>query len=162
MAFTAHQLLAFSDALNERWFPKLRGAPLDLLDANLEFSFRSPLGILTHIANIEMAWMDVVEGTEPKWARTSTKEHHTLEPVLAYLGQARARTHALVDDLSDKELARPCAVKPGLFAKDAFTVDELLFTVFTHEQWHRGEVIAAFWSRDLEPPPLDYPRYGTF
>ncbi|MGH7332077.1 MAG: DinB family protein, partial [Candidatus Rokuibacteriota bacterium] len=151
----------FSDAMNDKWWPALGKAPTDFLTAKVDFSFMTPLGLLTHIANIENGWMDVVEDSKANWARHSTKEWTELAPVEAYTKEARARTHRLVDVLDDAGLQRACPVEPGVFAKDAFTVEELLFTVFTHEQWHRGELLAALWSRNIEPPPLDWPRYAT-
>lgn len=163
MVLSVHQLLAFSDDLNERWFPGLREVPLEVLDHNFEFSFRSPLGILTHMGNVEHQWMNVVEGKDPDWRHPphSTKQFHELEPVLAFLEATRERTHDLVDDLDEEALARECPVEPGVFKKDAFTVEELVWIVFTHEQWHRGELIAALWSKDITPPELDWHRYAT-
>ena len=161
MAVSVHQMLAFSDDVNERWFPWLRDQAAELLDHNFEFSFRSPLGILTHIGNVENGWMNVVDGGDPDWRHPphSTKEFHEAAPVLAYLEETRARTHELVDDLDDEGLKEQRSVDPAGLKKGTYTIEELLWIVFTHEQWHRGELIAAFWSRDIEPPRLDWHQY---
>lgn len=164
MAISVHQMLAFSDDINERWFPWLREQETELLDRNFEFSFYSPLGILTHIGNVEATWMDLIEGKQPDWRNPpySTKELHTVEPVIAFLQETRERTHELIDGLSEKELQRTAQLEDASWlVKEELTLEELVWIVFTHEQWHRGELIAAFWSRDVEPPRLDWHQYGT-
>ena len=50
---------------------------------------------------------------------------------------------------------------PKGFQRGTFTVEELVWIVFTHEQWHRGEIIGSLWSRDVEPPVLDWHQYLT-
>ncbi|MDX1611417.1 MAG: DinB family protein, partial [Candidatus Thermoplasmatota archaeon] len=128
------------------------------------FSFRSPLGILTHIGNVEHTWCGVIDGGQPDWRNPpySTKELHTVEPVISFLEETRARTHELVDHLSEKELQRAIQLEDASWlVKDELTIEELLWIVFTHEQWHRGELIAAFWSQDIEPPRLDWHQYDT-
>lgn len=161
MAVSVRQMLAFSDALQERWWPAMRAAPKELLAAPVDFSFMTPLGIMTHIANIENYYNDAIEGQKMVVARHSTKTWNELAPVEAYWREARGRTHKNVDDLSEADLVREIPIDVEGFAKKSYTVEELLFTIFTHEQWHRGEIMAAFWSKNVEPPKVDYPRYGT-
>ena len=155
------KMLAWNDEMHARWFEGLERLPEDVLNAKVDASFLTPLGILTHMANVESAWMDVVEGNpNPKWGRVSTKEHTTLAPVRAYAEEVRARTHRLVDGLTEAELQRSCPVgwKTGA---PAFTVEQILFTIVTHEHFHRGEIQAVLWQRDIEPPALDYPAYAA-
>lgn len=154
-------LLRFSDALHRRWAEGLAKLPPEALTKVVDFSFLTPLGILTHNANVEMAWMDVVEGKPPQWARHSTKKFGTLAEVQAYAQEARARTHALVDRLDAAGLARVCGPVAGPFARPTLTVEEILFTVCTHEHVHRGELHAALWMQNVEPPVSDYPAYLT-
>lgn len=164
MAVSVHQMLAFSDDVNERWFPWLREQDPELLDEDLELSFHTILGVLTHIGNVEHTWMDVVEGGQPDWRNPpySTKELHETEPVLDFLAETRERTHALVDDLDEGQLQATRELEDtSWLEKDVLTIEELLWIVFTHEQWHRGELIAAFWSRDIQPERLDWHQYAT-
>lgn len=164
MAVSVHQMIAFSDAINERWFSWLREQETELLDRNFEFSFRSPLGILTHIGNVEHTWMRLVDGEQPDWRNPpySTKELHSVEPVISFLEETREATHDLVDDLDEKALGRTVTLEDASWlVKEELTIEELVWIVFTHEQWHRGELIAAFWSQDIQPPRLDWHQYGT-
>jgi uncharacterized damage-inducible protein DinB len=155
-------MLAYSDALSARWWDDLARVPPETLRKAVDFSFLTPLGILTHMANVENAWLDVVEGAQPRWARHSTKEWSVLAPVRAYAQEARRRTHALVDGLDDAGLQRACGpVEAANFAKPTLTVEEIVFTVCTHEHIHRGEVLAALWHQDVQPPVADYPAYAT-
>lgn len=154
-------LLRYNDALAERWWADLQKVDAEALAKPVDFSFLTPLGILTHMANVENAWMDVVEGEAPKWARHSTKTWDKLEPVQAYATEARARTHKLVDDLDKEGLGRLCGPVEGPFQRPRLTVEEILFTVCTHEHIHRGEVLAALWHQGVVPPPADYPAYLT-
>lgn len=154
-------LLAYSDALSRRWWDDLAKVPPETLVKPVDFSFLTALGILTHMANVENAWMDVVEGVEPQWARHSTKRFSDLAGVRAYAEEARARTHRLVDGLDTAGLQRACGPVAGPFARPTLTVEEVLFTVFTHEHVHRGEVLAALWHQNVPPPPADYPTYLT-
>lgn len=154
-------LLRYNDALAARWWADLERLDEKVLAAPVDLSFLTPLGILTHMANVEQAWMDVVEGREPRWARHSTKSWDTLAPVRAYAEEARARTHALVDGLDAEGLARLCGPVEGPFARPHLTVEEILFTVCTHEHIHRGEVLGALWHQGVAPPPADYPTYLT-
>lgn len=155
------RLLAYSDALSERWWQDLEKAPPEALAKVVDFTFLTPLGILTHMANVENAWVDVIRGEAPQWARHSTKKWSELAPVREYAREARARTHATVDALTDAEMQRACGPVEGKFAKPTFTVEEIVFTIATHEHIHRGEVLAALWNQNVEPPPADYPRYAT-
>lgn len=155
------RFLAFSDALQERWWADLEKVPLEALTKTVDMTFLTPLGILTHMGNVEMAWMDVVEGQPPQWARNSTKKWSELAPVREYAREARARTHRIVDGLDDAGLARTCGPVEGPFARKEFTVEEILFTMLTHEHVHRGEVLGALWQQNVAPPPADYPAYGT-
>ncbi|MBI4392685.1 MAG: DinB family protein [Euryarchaeota archaeon] len=161
MAISVHRMLAFSDALQDKWWPAMRAAPAELLVSPVDFSFMTPLGIMTHIANIENYYNDALEGEKMMVARHSTKEWGELVPVEAYWRAARSRTHKNVDGLSETDLLRQIPIEVEGFAKKDFTVQDLVFTIFTHEQWHRGEVLAAFWSKNVEPPKVDYPRYAT-
>lgn len=154
-------LLAYSDALSARWWDDLGKLDAGALAKVVDFTFLTPLGILTHMGNVENGWMDVVEGAKPRWARHSTKEWAELSPVRAYAEDARRRTHKLVDDLDDAGLRRVCGPVEGPFARDRLTVEEVLMTVFTHEHIHRGEVLAALWHQNVQPPPADYPAYLT-
>ncbi|HVL48176.1 MAG TPA: DinB family protein [Candidatus Thermoplasmatota archaeon] len=154
------RMLAWSDEMHAEWKKGLLAMAPDMLAAEVNASFLTPVGILTHMANVENAWIDVVEGAAPQWARHSTKKWTTLEPVLAYVEETRARTHRVVDGLADKDLERPCAV-PGPFKKPAYTIEEILFTIVTHECFHRGELLAVFWQKDVTPPVCDYPQYAT-
>lgn len=154
-------MLAFSDALQDRWWAGLEKVPPETLTKTVDFTFLTPLGILTHMANVEMAWVDVIEGQEPQWARHSTKKWSELAPVREYAREARARTHATVDALSEEEMLKVCGPVEGKFAKPTFTVEEILFTICTHEHVHRGEVLAALWHQNVEPPVADYPAYAT-
>lgn len=155
------RFLAYSDDLSRRWWDDLEKMPPEALAKTVDFSFLTPLGILTHMANVENAWMDVVEGVAPQWARNSTKKWSELAPVRAYWEEARRRTHALVDELDDAGLARLCGPVEGPFVRPELTVEEIVFTVCTHEHVHRGEVLAALWSQNVAPPPADYPAYLT-
>lgn len=157
----ARSMLRWSDELHETWWRDLEALDEELLAENREASFRSILGILTHMANVENAWMDVVEGHDPDWARHSTRTWSTLEPVRGYMEKTRQRTWSIVGDLPDEELTGQEHPAGGPFAKEAFTAEEVLFTIVTHECFHRGEVLALLWQRDIEPPVCDYPAYAT-
>ncbi len=154
-------LLTYNDALAERWWADLEKVPAEALAKKVDFTFLTPLGILTHMANVEMAWMDVIEGGAPQWARHSTKAFSELAPVRDYAREARGRTHKLVDGLDAEGLQRKCGPVEGPFVRPDFTVEEILFTITTHEHIHRGEVLAALWNQDIRPPPADYPVYMT-
>jgi uncharacterized damage-inducible protein DinB len=155
------RFLAYSDALSARWWDDLAKLPPDALAKTVDFSFLTPVGILTHMANVENAWVDVIERKEPQWARHSTKTWTELAPVRAYAQEARARTHAVVDALSDADLASMRGPVKGNFARDTLSVEEVLFTICTHEQIHRGELLAALWVQNVTPPVSDYPAYLT-
>lgn len=164
MAISVHQMLAFSDDLREAWWPWLRDQDPELLDHNFEISFRSVLGVLTHIGNVEATWIDLIEDIQPDWRNPphSTKELHEIEPVLAFLDETRDRTHALVDDLDEKALQETRSLDDDSWLeKGELTIEELLWIVFTHEQWHTGEVLAAFWTRDIQTPRVDWHQYAT-
>lgn len=152
-------MLAYNDALAARWWSDLERIDQAALSRVVDFSFLTPLGILTHMANVEMAWMDVVEGQPPQWARHSTKTWSDLAPVRAYA--ARARTHALVDALGAREMKELRGPVEGPFARPHLSIEEIVFTICTHEHIHRGEVLAALWQQDVRPPPADYPAYLT-
>jgi len=55
---------------------------------------------------------------------------------------------------------RPLDVDIPDFERDEVAPEEALFTIFTHEQWHRGELLAVLWSEGVEPPPVDRQRLG--
>lgn len=58
-------MLAVSDDIDDRWFPWLREREAKLSNANVECSSCTPLGVLTHIGNVEAVRCDVVEGEQP-------------------------------------------------------------------------------------------------
>ncbi len=146
--------------MHTRWWEGLEKLEATLLAEDTGASFRSPLGILTHMANVEQAWMDVVEDSPPQWARHSTKKWDTLAPVKAYVEESRVRTHGIIGVMSEEDLARDHPAV-GPFAKQAFSAEEILFTIITHECFHRGELLALLWQKDVEPPVCDYPAYAT-
>jgi len=155
------RFLAFSDTMSERWWRGLENVPAETLNSNVDFSYFTPLGILTHMANIENAWMDVVAGEPPEWERVVTSEFVTLQGVRKYAREARARTHGLIASLDDAGMQRLCGPVDGAHARSNFTVEEIVFHILTHEHIHRGEVLAALWHQNIEPPPADYADYGT-
>ncbi len=164
MAISVHQMIAFSDAMNERWFPWLDEQDPELLDRDLKFSFYSPIGILTHIGNVEATWIGFIEGEPLDWRNPphSTKEFSKIDPVVAFLKETRERTHEIIDGFSEKELQRALELEDASWlVNDQLTVEELVWIVFTHEQWHRGELLAAFWSQGVEPPRVDWHQYDV-
>jgi uncharacterized damage-inducible protein DinB len=156
---SALKMLDWSDAVHAAWTERLRKTDPALLRANFEVSFNTPLGVLTHLANVENGYVDVVEGLPQNWRRHSTKEFTDLEPVLAYARETRSRTRAVLARLGEGALGKSFPV--DFAANKAMTLEEILFTIVTHEQAHRGEILACFWQKDIEPPVVDYPRYGT-
>ncbi|HVL88039.1 MAG TPA: DinB family protein [Candidatus Thermoplasmatota archaeon] len=160
------RFLAFSDSISERWWDSLARVPAEALRANVDFSYFTPLGILTHVANVEMAWADVIAGEPPEWERHKPTEFTGLGAVRSFARQARARTHGLVASLDDAGLLRLCGpVDPthaeSRPARSHYTVEEILFHILTHEHLHRGEVLASLWHQNVEPPPSNYVDYGT-
>lgn len=163
MVLSARRLIAFSDAINEEWFPALRELDAQVLTRNYECSFYTPLGVLVHMGNVEKSWARVIDGEPFGWDRPSKTTWETIDPVLEHLDAVRADTHQVIDDLPEDAFDEPRRIDveiPG-FVREELTVEEALFTLFTHEQWHRGELLAVLWSEQIEPPPLDWPRYGT-
>lgn len=152
----AKKLLDWSDAVHARWAEWLRKADPEILRTNFEVSFLTPLGVLTHMSNVENGYMDIVEGVEEKWARHSTKKFTDLEPVLAYAKETRDRTRRLVATTDSAKRFNVAFAEGG-----ALSLEQILFTLVTHEQAHRGEILAICWQRNIEPAKVDYPVYAT-
>lgn len=163
MPLSAKRLLAFSDELNERWFPELRAMDPGLLRRDYKCSFYTPLGVLTHVGNVEKSWARTIAGESFAWDRPSKSRWEEADPVIDHLEEVRAYTHEVVEDLSADEMQRERQIDVDIdgFVREAVTPEEAVFTIFTHEQWHRGELLSILWSQGVEPPPVDWPRYGT-
>lgn len=163
MPLSAKRMLAFSDDLNAEWFPALRKMDPDILSQNYKCSFYTPLGVLVHIGNVEKSWARTIAGEPYLWDRPSKSSWETVDPVIEHLEEVRAYTHEVVDDLDEEEMQTPRRIRADIeeFERDEITPEEALFTIFTHEQWHRGELLSVLWSQGIEPPPVDWPRYGT-
>jgi uncharacterized damage-inducible protein DinB len=160
---SAKRLLVFSDQLNDRWFPELRSMDPELLTRDYKCSFYTPLAVLTHVGNVEKSWARLIAGETFAWDRPSKDRWTEPEPVIDHLQAVRAYTHEVVDDLDPEEMQRPRHLDVEIegFEREALTPEEALFTIFTHEQWHRGELLSILWSQGVEPPPVDWPQYGA-
>lgn len=163
MPLSARRMLAFSDELNEQWFAELREMDPELLRRDYKCSFYTPLAVLTHVGNVEKSWARTIAGESFVWDRPSKSRWEEVDPVIDHLEDVRAYTHEVVDGLDEDDMQRPRAIDVDIeeFVREAITPEEALFTIFTHEQWHRGELLSILWSQGVEPPPVDWPRYGT-
>lgn len=114
---------------------------------------RSIRDILVHLIDAETGWIDHVVRGNPRLA-LAPETLQNLDQILAVWTPRRATTVQLIERLTadDRVSTRPLPWNAAEFA----TVEEIVWHVVTHEQFHRGQVFTRFallGRRDL--PDLD-------
>lgn len=151
--------LAFNRRVRRALLASLGELPPDDFLADVGISFGSLRNTLFHVMRVEDFWVHVFlqggEATLPREARDALDAPAALADRWEALSN---RTEGYVRGLDAATLGevRPRRRGDAIVEK---TVEEYLFTFLIHEVYHKGEVLAALWQRDFEPPPVDYWRY---
>ncbi len=124
-------------------------------------SFGSLKNILLHIWEVELWHLHYVAAGRaadaPDWGEY--EQFDTLDKFLEARELVEPRMAALLDGLTDADLARQITYeRPGDTPID-YSLGQVLVHVATEEVHHRGELIALLWQLDREPPPMTFMRY---
>jgi len=114
--------------------------------------------ILVHMVSAERYWMRYVIQGEPR-QRLRPDHYPTLDSILNDWKPQRIATLAFISGLSVEE--RPVRRTLPWDATKSASLEEIVWHVVTHEQYHRGQIftrLALLGRRDL--PDYDLLRYG--
>lgn len=152
-------LLGFNRRVRRALFETLAALPPEAFREDVGISFGSLRDTLFHVARVEDFWVNAfLREDERRVARTDRDEVATVQDLARLWDRVSDATEAYVADLSPEALAEVRRRSAGAEVVEK-TVEEYLFTFLIHEVYHKGEVLAVLWQKDVEPPFVDYWRY---
>ncbi len=123
-------------------------------------SFGSLKNILLHIWEVEQWHLHyVAEGRAAEAPDWDYDTFTSLESFSAARALIEEKTQALLDRLTDADLARQITYQRVDDTPIDYSLAQVLVHVATEEVHHRGELIALLWQIDREPPPMTFMRY---
>lgn len=137
--------------------------PWDELVENREASFHSLRNVFLHGIEAEDWWFHhVVPGRKEAWVDWDAPQRHpepygwatSLDEIRRATRRLEEESEAWLKSLDSTGLAAPVSTKHG-----PMSVEDVIVHVVTHEFHHRGEMLALWWQRDVEPPLVDLHAY---
>lgn len=155
----ALQVLRFNRRVRRELYSCLRKLPDGVFTEDRRLSFGSIRNTLFHVARVEDYWVnDVLRERGQTLSREVRDTIERVEDLQRVWGRLSDETEAFIAGMNEEELHRVVEVNArGMKVRK--TVEDYLFTFLIHEIYHKGEVLAALWQMDVEPPPVDFWRY---
>ena len=140
-----------------RLIAAVRALPPGVVDAPAASSFPTIRATLAHIAGAEWIWLERWMGTSPTAPPPSIGG--TLDEVEAALADVTAARAALIDRLTESDLARSCTFRTLAGAEFTTPLGLLLQHVANHGTYHRGQVATQMRQLGHVPPSTDLLLY---
>lgn len=146
----------FNAWVNERVYDAVAGLPDDDYRADRKAFFGSIHNTLNHLLVVDRLWTGRIEGVDRGARSLDQILHDDFASLRAARREEDERLVALVDRLSDAELAAPVRYRRILGDGPQETrCDHILVTLFNHQTHHRGQVHAMLTQAGVVTPPLD-------
>lgn len=154
---TARRLARYNRRVFSRYAASARKLPWRTATANRQTGHLSIFQTLVHILNVHEVWMlYIVQGRTRELAalfRESGRRPKSWIGFDAYAGRVWAGIEAFMETLTPTVLSRKVKAPwmPGRYTVG----DGILQTTF-EQAHHLGEIIAIFWRKNREPPPMTW------
>jgi len=112
--------------------------------------------LLAHMIGAEEAWCARIQGNElpPRYEGRAPED---ISAIFADWRAQRGITQSAVDNASPAELARSVHVRLlSINAEIDLTIEQMLFQIFNHENFHRGQCSMLLQMQGIDPPFFDY------
>ncbi len=153
----ARALVAYNEAVFERYARRLARLPRDAATRRREIGHQSLFDTLVHILNVHEVWLVyIVPGRQrelPGLFRQSYRRPKDLAGLRSYARQVWEGARSTVEGLTERTLGERVKAPwmPG-----RYTVRDALLQTTLEQAHHLGEVIAALWQDDIEPPEMTW------
>lgn len=122
-----------------------------------EVTYHSMKNVFFHILGVHDGWLNVtVQGAsaDPRvYDVDDFDDVKTMAELREYMEKVIAKEERLLGSLTEKDLERP--VQPS-WKKRPHPLRDTLLQVTFEQAHHLGELIAAFWQQDVEPPEMTW------
>ncbi len=155
----AREIFAYNIRLFDRFVRRVRRLPWRTVRRRREIGHQSLFQTLVHVLNVHEVWVGYVlpgRSSDPELERLFADPVRRPKDWRGFRTY-EARVWGLVNDylahVTPSEMRRPVKVfwMPGRYVVS----DGLLQTTF-EQAHHLGEIIAALWQDDIEPPPMTW------
>jgi uncharacterized damage-inducible protein DinB len=119
-------------------------------------TFKSIHDLLAHMIGAEEAWCARILGNElpPRYEQRAPE---SVSAIYADWQAQRQITQSIVDNADTAELSRSVPVTlQTINAQMVLTVELMLFQIFNHENYHRGQCSMLLQTQGIDPPPFDF------
>jgi uncharacterized damage-inducible protein DinB len=147
------QLFEYNIAQRRRILKLLEQVDREDLTRELGVGWGSIHGILVHLMNTEIYWIDtVLRGVETE--RVLSEECEDMDAISKHWSRVEENTRNLLSDVNEAYLQNVQSVRwDGTII--SFTVAKALLHVATHEIHHRGLVIGLLRQMGYDPPDVN-------
>jgi uncharacterized damage-inducible protein DinB len=157
----ARSLYAYNVRVFDRFAGRLRRLPWRAVRRRREIAHQTLFDTLVHILNAHEVWLGYIipgRNSDPELERLfrdPARRPKTWAGFRAYERRVWALVDRCLDRLTPRELARPVHVfwMPG-----EYVVSDGILQATFEQAHHLGEVIAALWQDDQEPPEMTWIR----
>ncbi len=120
--------------------------------------FKTVHDLLAHSIGAETRWMARILGEplpEPRYEENAPRE---IEALRKDWQRYRKRTMTIIQAATSEELLRQIPYTlPGWVENGSLSFEEMVYHVFNHENYHRGQCSMILQQNGFEPPQFDYP-----
>jgi uncharacterized damage-inducible protein DinB len=119
-------------------------------------SFKSIRDLLAHTVGAEEAWCARILGQElpPRYERRAPE---SVSEIYTDWRAQRQITQSIVDHADPSEMSRSVLVKlQTINAQMELTVEQMLFQIFNHENFHRAQCSTFLQMQEIDPPLFDF------
>lgn len=155
----AREIFAYNVRLFDRFVRRVRRLPWRAVRRRREIGHQSIFQTLVHVLNVHEVWVGYIlpgRSSDAELERLfadPTRRPKDWRAFRVYEARVWRLVHDYLARVTPSEMRRPVKVfwMPGRYVVS----DGLLQATFEQAQ-HLGEIIAALWQDDIEPPPMTW------
>lgn len=149
------ELLEYNHQVRRRYLDAFSKLSWEEFTRNHEASFHSIRNIFIHTLSAINYWLNFLQNEKIR-TRKEFDDYKTFQNVRDYTEEVEKRMHDYLNALPKDDLGRKYTVTDGRNQTVQVTAEDILIHVFEEEVHHRGEIIALFWQKGVEPPAVGW------
>jgi len=150
-------LFNYSDNCRQLLADTLRQYPEELHATFTTTSQFDSIGrLLAHSIGAEERCVTMLIQGKPIPVMYEARAADTLDGLIEDAAAIRAETRRFLSTLTAEDYLQKITISRGAARGLVLTVEEILFHVINHENYHRGQIVTALQRRGIDPPNFDY------
>jgi uncharacterized damage-inducible protein DinB len=153
-----NDLVGYNHIVRGLYLEALAKLPWTQVVEHKGLSFDSMRNVFLHLTLVEDRWISyTIPGRFKDWVDPDFESFTDMASLKKYTLKVQGRSVQYLKMLNSQELNREISVPWG--ERNLITVENALTHMVLEDMIHYGELSAAFWQMNLEPPYMGFWRY---